>query len=214
MLESLVLGYLTLVMALAVVLLSSKGFSVMRPYTGTEVFRIENEVSEEVLGRKVLEQNFDRLLAANGPALTRLSAAYTDTPSDRDDLLQEIAMALWQALRRFRGECLERTFLFRIATNRAIPYLARRRAHPVIEEDIEIRAPAPNPEADLVREQRVERLRSAIRRLPLEYRQAITLSLEGMGYGEIAEVLGISESNVGARLTRAPDLAGVFGGRQ
>jgi RNA polymerase sigma-70 factor, ECF subfamily len=31
----------------------------------------------------------------------------------------------------------------------------------------------------------------------------ITLSLEGLGYGEIAEVLGISESNVGVRLTRA-----------
>jgi RNA polymerase sigma-70 factor (ECF subfamily) len=39
--------------------------------------------------------------------------------------------------------------------------------------------------------------------LPIGYRQAITLMLEGLGYGEIAEVLGISESNVGARLTRA-----------
>jgi RNA polymerase sigma factor (sigma-70 family) len=175
----------------------------MKSFTGTEVFRIEAEVSEELLNRKVLEQSFDRLLAANGPALARLAATYADTPSDRDDLLQEIAMALWQALPRFRGECSERTFLFRIATNRAIAYLARRRARPVLEQEIEVHDPAPNPEAGLVQEQRVERLRSAIRRLRLVYRQAITLSLEGLGYGEIAEVLGISESNVGARLTRA-----------
>jgi RNA polymerase sigma factor (sigma-70 family) len=175
----------------------------MKSFTGTEVFRIEAEASEEALSRKVLEERFDRLLAANGPALTRLAAAYTDTPSDRDDLLQEIALALWQALPRFRGECSERTFLFRIATNRAIGYLARRRAHPVIEEEVEAKDPAPNPEAGLAQEQRVERLRSAIRRLSLAYRQAITLSLEGLGYGEIAEVLGISESNVGVRLTRA-----------
>ncbi len=47
------------------------------------------------------------------------------------------------------------------------------------------------------------RLRRAIHRLPLAYRQVVTLTLEGLGYGEIAEVLGISESNVGVRLSRA-----------
>jgi RNA polymerase sigma factor (sigma-70 family) len=174
----------------------------MKSFTGTEVFRVAVEASE-VLNRTVLEQSFDRLLTANGRALARLAASYTNTPSDRDDLLQEIAMALWQALPRFRGECSERTFLFRIATNRAIAYLARRRDHCVDEEAVEIHDPAPDPEAGLVEEQRRERLRRAIRRLPIVYRQAITLSLEGLGYGEIAEVLGISESNVGARLTRA-----------
>lgn len=42
-----------------------------------------------------------------------------------------------------------------------------------------------------------------MRGLPLVYRQVTMLMLEGMGYAEISEVLGISESNVGARLTRA-----------
>lgn len=174
----------------------------MKSFTGTDVIRAGVEVSE-VLERTVLEQSFDRLLAANGPALARLASAYTNTSSDRDDLLQEIAMALWQALPRFRGECSERTFLFRIATNRAIAHLAHSRSHPVAEEQIELNDPAPDPEAGLAQEQRVERLRRAIRGLPLVYRQAIALSLEGLGYGEIADVLGISESNVGVRLTRA-----------
>jgi hypothetical protein len=40
------------------------------------------------------------------------------------------------------------------------------------------------------------------------------LTLEGMGYGEIAEVLGISESNVGAGLTRAKDAARIAGGHE
>ena len=62
------------------------------------------------------------------------------------------------------------------------------------------------PESDLAREQSAERLRRAIHRLPLVYRQVIMLALEDMGYAEIAEVLGISESNVGARLTRARQL--------
>ena len=43
----------------------------------------------------------------------------------------------------------------------------------------------------------------SIRRLPIPFRQVITLTLEGMSYAEIAEVLGINESNVGVRLNRA-----------
>jgi RNA polymerase sigma-70 factor (ECF subfamily) len=160
--------------------------------------------------RAILEQEFDRLLAADGPALTRLAASYTNTPSDRDDLLQEIALALWQALRTFRGECSPRTFLFRIAHNRAIAYLSRNRARdgarfPAAEVD-EVHDSAPDPESGLARQQTAERLRGAIHRLPLMYRQAIMLALEDMGYAEIAEVLGISESNVGARLSRARQL--------
>jgi RNA polymerase sigma-70 factor (ECF subfamily) len=162
------------------------------------------------LDRAILEQEFDSLLAANGPALARLAASYTNTSSDRDDLLQEIALAVWQALRAFRGECSPRTFLFRIAHNRAIAYLARSRARfPAAAGDVEIddvHDPAPDPESGLAREQAAARLRSAIHRLPLVYRQVITLTLEDMGYAEIAEVLGISESNVGARLTRARQL--------
>jgi RNA polymerase sigma-70 factor (ECF subfamily) len=162
------------------------------------------------LDRAILEQEFDRLLAANGPAVARLAASYTNTPSDRDDLLQEIALAVWQALRAFRGECSPRTFLFRIAHNRAIAYLSRSQARfPAAAGDCdvhEIHDPAPDPESGLAREQTAARLRGAIHRLPLIYRQVIMLALEDMGYAEIAEVLGISESNVGARLSRARQL--------
>jgi len=159
------------------------------------------------LDRATLERQFDTLMAANGPGLARLAASFTNTRVDRDDLLLEIALAVWQALRSFRGECSERTFLYRIAHNRAIAYLARNRARfPAAGEDVEAPDPAPDPESGLAREQTAERLRRAVQRLPLVYRQTITLTLEGLGYTEIAEVLGISESNVGARLTRARQL--------
>ena len=143
------------------------------------------------LDRAILEQQFDHLLAANGQALARLAATYTNTPSDRDDLLQEIALAVWQALGAFRGECSPRTFLFRIAHNRAIAYLARSHARfPATGGDLDVHDvhdPAPDPESGLAREQTAERLRRAIYRLPLPYRQVITLALEDMGYARIAE---------------------------
>ena len=175
----------------------------MKSFTGTDAV-FEDVGSTNNLDRAIREQHFDRLLAANGPALARLAASYTDTTTDRDDLLQEIAMAIWQALPRFRGECSERTFFFRIAHNRGIAYLARFRSQMRgFAEDTEVRDPAPDPESGLAQEQTAERLRRAIHRLPLVYRQVVTLALEDLDYGEIAEVLGISENNVGVRFTRA-----------
>jgi DNA-directed RNA polymerase specialized sigma24 family protein len=45
--------------------------------------------------RAELEQWFDTLLATHGPALGRLASSYTRTTGEREDLLQEIAFAIW-----------------------------------------------------------------------------------------------------------------------
>ncbi len=134
----------------------------------------------------------------------REAASYARAPGERENILQEIALAIWSALPRFRGECSERTFLFRIAHNRAITYLARRRLTTIdADENVEIEDSSLNPETALSSEQQGQRLLDAIHRLPVGHAQVVTLTLEGMRYADIAEVLGISEANVGARLTRA-----------
>lgn len=154
--------------------------------------------------RADLEAAFNGILQAHGPGLSRLAASYARAPAERDDLLQEIAMAVWSALPRFRGDCSERTFVFRIAHNRALSSVARRRM-PLIDGDEEqtLEDTRPDPEAALSSEQQGERLMDAIRALPIGYAQVVTLTLEDLSYAEIADVLGISETNVGARLTRA-----------
>jgi RNA polymerase sigma-70 factor (ECF subfamily) len=153
------------------------------------------------------DRRFDELMAANAPALGRLASSFTNSASDRDDLLQEIAIAVWQALSNFRGECSERTFLFRVAHNRAVSYLARNAPREKLAAcEIEIADPAPDPESGAVRSQQGERLMTAVRGLPVTYRQVVSLALEGMEYAEISEVLGISETNVGVRLNRAKQM--------
>ena len=159
------------------------------------------------VSRHALEEQFTGLLAANASALSRLAASYTDSTTDRDDLLQDIALALWLALPRFRRECSERTFLYRIAHNRCITHLSKKR--PVValdDEQIDPIDPTPRADVRLSQEERGQRLLRAIRRLPVIYRHVIVLTLEGMGYREIAQVLGIGESNVGVRLNRARQL--------
>jgi RNA polymerase sigma factor (sigma-70 family) len=165
----------------------------------------------DAVSRAAIEERFQDLLDRNGPALVRLAASYARSAGDRDDLLQEIAMALWQALPRFRGECSERTFLFRIAHNRCLAHLSRRRPLVALEdEQIQPEDPRPGADLQLSEAQRGEQLVRAVHRLPLIYRQVIMLTLEGLSYRDIAQVLGIGESNVGVRLNRARQLLKVF----
>lgn len=135
--------------------------------------------------------------------MLRLARSYTNNSSDRDDLFQDIALAIWKALPGFRNESSERTFVFRIALNRAITFLAQRRRVLPTSDEIEVLDSNRNPEKEFARDEEASRLTEAIHGLPIEYRQVITLTLEDLSYAEIADVLGIGESNVGVRLSRA-----------
>ena len=146
-----------------------------------------------------------RLLHEHDRPLRRLVASYERDPSRQQDLVQDIWLAVWQALPRFRGECSERTFVFRIAHNRAVSHVdhwQRRRADP-LEEDAPVPAPQPDPEHTLSQQQRHDRLQSAVQVLPIGLRQVVVLTLEGLTHAETAEIIGISENNVAVRLTRA-----------
>ncbi len=149
-------------------------------------------------------ERFERLLLEYGAALARLAACYEPDPHHREDLLQDIALALWTALPRFRGECSERTFLYRIAHNRALTHRSRRRAPWSDLASAEaVPDPRPGPDADAARGQGRERLLAAVRGLPPAQREVVMLRLEDLGNGDIAEVLGISENAVAVRLNRA-----------
>ncbi len=151
------------------------------------------------------DAEFERLLAEFGPALRRLAASYEPNPGRRDDLVQEIAFALWRALPRFRRECSIRTFVFRVAHNRAMTHVWRRGRAPALDmsEAEHVRDPAESPESQTVRRQQRARLDAAIRGLPMVHHQVLMLALEDLSGAEIGAVLGISESAAAVRLTRA-----------
>lgn len=146
-----------------------------------------------------------RMLTAHDGAIRRLAASYERDPSRRQDLVQDVWLAVWQALPRFRDDCSERTFVFRIAHNRAVSHVQhwqRRRTDP-LDDDAPIAAPGVDAEHALSQQQRRERLQAAVQSLPLGLRQVVVLTLEGLSNAEVAEIVGISENNVAVRMTRA-----------
>ena len=137
--------------------------------------------------------------------MKRLTAGYERDSGLRQDLEQEIHLAIWQALPSFAGQCAERTFVLRVAHNQAITHVRRqilRRAQP-LDEGAPLADAAANPEQVLNECERRAALAAAVRQLPLGLRQVILLLLEGCSHKDVADVLGISEGNVAVRASRA-----------
>jgi len=159
---------------------------------------------ETMARRSDSQRECEAFLAANMGLLVRVASSYEAIPALREDLVQDIVLAVWQASKHFEGRASFKTFALRVAHNRAITHVGREARRPVGTEYEEVHAaPGGGPEDLLTRRQAQERLVRAIRRLPVSQRQVLSLALEGLSYEEIAEVVGITRNNVGVRLNRA-----------
>lgn len=134
-------------------------------------------------------------------ALRRISRAFAP-PADQHDLLQELMVAVWRAWPRFEDRSAATTFVYRVAHNAALTWkrgeTRRRRRRDAVEAELSLRPDTGDPTETAL----LERLYRGIRTLPPVDRSLILLSLDGVAYGEIARLHGLSETNVGARLTR------------
>jgi RNA polymerase sigma-70 factor (ECF subfamily) len=156
---------------------------------------------EDANPRKTYEDLIRRYL----PALRRLSRSYTRGAAEQEDLLQEIALGLWTALPRFRGEASERTWLYRVAHNTAISFVigSKRRAEREQSGAVpDVPAESLNPESTAIEDQQRARLWAVVGELPLADRQIVVLHFEGLSAAEIEAVTGLSAGNVATRLSR------------
>jgi RNA polymerase sigma-70 factor (ECF subfamily) len=161
----------------------------------------------EDVRRPELEKQYASIWNQYGSSLVRLASSYEDVAHAREDLVQEIQLALWKALPTFRGDCSMRTFVYRIAHNRALTHVWQSRTQAQSSDElIEVGDPRPGPESSAIKNADYSALLNAVLKLPIPYRQVITMALEELPQGEIATVLGITENNVAVRLNRARKL--------
>jgi RNA polymerase sigma-70 factor (ECF subfamily) len=159
------------------------------------------------LSNERLESLFKSWLKEHGGAVVKVARAYTRTTEDSQDLAQEILLAIWRSLPRFQGRASALTWIYRVALNTALGWRRKERRRqarqrPVLEVE-DLSAVAPDSAQQIVERETVERLYAAIRRLPKTDRALVLLYLDDVSYRQMAEVLGISEGNVGVKLNRA-----------
>jgi RNA polymerase sigma-70 factor (ECF subfamily) len=128
------------------------------------------------------------------------------TPESRQDLLQEIHLALWRSFEGFDGRCSLRTWVYRVAHNAATSHVYRQRKNSVLPlVSLEEAESAPDPKEGGAAEDRrgaLERLFELIRELKPLDRQVIVSYLEGLDAAAIAEITALSPSNVATKIHR------------
>ena len=153
------------------------------------------------------ESIFMEWLAAHSGSVMKVARAYTFNKDERQDLAQEILLQAWRALPKFQGRASAATWFYRVALNTAMNWsrndkTRRSRQKPLLEVQTLATDRADSVKRAQQRET-VEQLYHAIHQLPKTDAALVLLYLEEMTYRQMAEVLGISENNVGVKLNRA-----------
>ena len=148
------------------------------------------------------QQRFADWIRTHSPILHHVVNGFA-AGDDRNDLLQEVLLAVWKSIPAFRGDAKPTTYLYRVSHNAALLWTRTEKNYRRRIEQFGASAPgefAAGP--DTLTDERLANLYSAIRQLKPVDRSLMLLSLDGLSYREMAEVLGLSEGNVGVKINR------------
>jgi len=150
---------------------------------------------------------FDALMTAHASQAHRVALGMLGDPDQADDVVQEAFIRAHRALARFEFRASFRTWLHRIVVNLCLGRIRRaRRVSLVSLGDLasRLRARTGQPARDLARRDLGERIEAAVLALPPKQRVVFVLrQQEGLGYAEIAGILGRSEGGVRANYFQA-----------
>ena len=150
---------------------------------------------------------FMKWLDDHGSSVMKVARAYTLTSEECQDLVQEILLQAWRSLPKFEGKASAATWFYRVALHTAMNWHRkdkprRSRQQPLLEVQA-VATEAIDSAEQAQHQDTVEQLYKAIHQLPKTDAALVLLYLDELSYREMAEVLGISESNVGVKLNRA-----------
>lgn len=147
---------------------------------------------------------YRQALAAHGAELARCCAGYERDPALRQELQQELHLALWQSLAGFRGDCSLRTWAYRVAHNVGARHVQQHAGKaPMLELD-EIEH-LPDERLDPGHTERrldLQRVMALVHRLAPLDRELMLLYLEGLDAASIADITGLSARNVATKIHR------------
>ena len=160
------------------------------------------------------EAAFRTLVERYQTRIYRTVLALLRSPEEAEDVAQEVFVEVYQTIARFRGEAALSTWLYRLATSRALKHRQRARAKKrfayftsLLGFDNSVLHDPPDhqhPQAQLEGQQQVQQVLACIARLPDQQQVAFTLRHEQeLSYEEIAAVLQTTVPAVESLLFRA-----------
>jgi RNA polymerase sigma-70 factor (ECF subfamily) len=154
------------------------------------------------MNEKQQRQDFQNIIEQHKGIFYKIARAYCPNEDDRQDLIQEMMIQVWQSNHRYNGQFKISTWLYRISLNVAITFYrkntTRANKHTLLDEQTE-QIPTDDKTAD---ERQLVLLEKFISELKEIDKALMVLYLEDKSHAEIAEILGMSSSNVGTKIAR------------
>jgi RNA polymerase sigma-70 factor (ECF subfamily) len=149
------------------------------------------------------ETTFKQWFGEHQGLIFKVIRAYAATADDQDDLFQEILLQLWYSIPNFQGKAKVSTWIYRVALNTALVWNRSEKRRRKNRDRLLTFAPQRQADYSGQSGEIIGRLYEAIRKLSKVDASVVLMHLDGLAYNEMAEILGISESNVGVKLNRA-----------
>ena len=148
---------------------------------------------------KDIELQFTKMVKEYRKTIYTVCYFYSKDTEEVNDLYQEILINLWKGFEKFRGESSLKTWIWRVSLN-TCNNQERKKKSSIQTIPLSIDIDLYND--DDVQSKQIQMLYDRINRLDIFDRAIILLWLENMNYQDIADVVGISLSNVTTRLFR------------
>ena len=143
-----------------------------------------------------IEQEFLSVIREYERVIYKVCYLYANPNAPLNDLYQDVLLNLWKAYPKFRKECKVSTWIYRIALNTCISFYRKEKNVPEIVWTIEAHDPI---------NEMLKQLYQMINQLGQLDKSIILLYLEDKSYEEIAEITGLTVTNVATKLSRIKD---------
>ena len=147
---------------------------------------------------------FDVIVARHRRSVYQVCYRFSGNHEDASDLTQDTFVRVWRGLGGFKGQAAFSTWIYRIAVNACLNRVPRKPATEPLDGDDFVDARAADPRAGLLQDERAQRVRQAITRLPEKQRATLILrAYHELSHKEIAGILGSSVGAVKANFFHA-----------
>lgn len=152
--------------------------------------------------KNIFEMEFEEIYKDFSPKIYRVCLGFLNDCDSAKDLTQETFISVWQNLKSFRNQSDIGTWIYRIATNKCLRQIENDKKVRFTELTIELKA----NEKDDSKETKHQLLQRFIAELNEIDRIIISLSLEDLPQEQIAEIVGLSHSNVRVKIHRIKEI--------